>query len=145
DAAVKPAPGTRPEYTPLERHYRIDINTTPPAIEANDWRLKIGGLVEQPLSLTLEQLRGYEPMHQFVTLACISNPVGGDLIGTTRWTGVSLQRLLPELHLKPNATHLKLHAADGFYEVVAPKTIQDDERVMLAYDWDGVPLLPEHG
>ncbi len=69
----------------------------PPAVDESQWSLKIGGLVEQPLSLTLDDLRRYEPMHQFITLACISNPVGGDLIGTTRWTGVSLQRLLPDL------------------------------------------------
>ena len=53
DAAVIPAPGTRPEYTPLEQHYRIDINTIPPAVDEAQWTLKIGGLVEQPLSLTL--------------------------------------------------------------------------------------------
>jgi DMSO/TMAO reductase YedYZ molybdopterin-dependent catalytic subunit len=145
DAAVKPAPGTRPEYTPLDRHYRIDINTIPPVVKADGWRLKINGLVEQPLALTLEELRHYEPMHQFITLACISNPVGGDLISTIRWTGVSLQRLLPDWRLKPGATHLKIRAADGFYEVVALETVRSDERVMLAYDWDGVPLLTEHG
>jgi DMSO/TMAO reductase YedYZ molybdopterin-dependent catalytic subunit len=145
DAAVEPAPGTRPEYTPLEQHYRIDINTIPPAIDASQWSLKIGGLVEQPLSLTLDDLRQYEPMDQFITLACISNPVGGDLIGTTRWTGVSLQKLLPDLLLQPDATHLKIRAVDGFYEIVPLEVIQSDERVMLTYAWDGVPLLMEHG
>jgi len=86
-AEVKPAPGTRPEFTPLEQHYRIDINTTPPKIKEDGWRLKIGGLVENPLAFTLDDLRGkYEPSHLFITLACISNPIGGDLIGTTRWT-----------------------------------------------------------
>lgn len=145
DAAVRPAPGTRPEFTPLERHYRIDINTVPPKIEEMTWRLRITGLVEQPLSLTLDRLRRYEPMHRFVTLSCISNPVGGDLISTTRWTGVSLQRLLPDLGLKPDATHLKLKSADGFWEVIPIETIKADERLMLVYAWDGVPLLEKHG
>ena len=144
-AAVKPAPGTRPEYTPLERHYRIDINTTPPKIDGMMWRLKISGLVEKPLSFTLDQLRRYEPMHQFVTLSCISNPVGGDLIGTTRWTGVSLRSLLPDLGLKHNATHLKISSADGFWEVLPLDAVRSDERVMLTYAWDGVPLLEAHG
>ena len=144
-AAVKPAPGTRPEYTPLERHYRIDINTTPPKIDGMMWRLKISGLVEKPLSFTLDQLRRYEPMHQFVTLSCISNPVGGDLIGTTRWTGVSLRSLLPDLGLKHNATHLKISSADGFWEVLPLDAVRSDERVMLTYAWDGVPLLDAHG
>jgi DMSO/TMAO reductase YedYZ molybdopterin-dependent catalytic subunit len=145
EALVKPAPGTRPELTPLESHYRIDINTLPPTIQEDDWRLRIGGLVERPLELTLEEIRRYEPMEQFVTLSCISNPVAGDLIGTARWTGVSLKRLLPDLKLKDNATHLKITAADGFYETIALETIDSDERVMLAYAWDGVPLLTGHG
>ncbi|HEV8608518.1 MAG TPA: molybdopterin-dependent oxidoreductase [Thermoanaerobaculia bacterium] len=144
-ADVTPAAGTRPEYTALEDHYRIDITTTPPVIDGATWRLKVGGLVERPLELTMEQIRGYEPLHQFVTLACISNPVAGSLIGTTRWTGVSLQRLLPDLRLAPTATHLKLSSADRFYEIVALDTLRSDARVMLAYDWDGVPLTTKHG
>ena len=145
DADVKPVAGTRPEFTPLERHYRIDIDTSPPIIDPRQWRLKIDGLVEKPLLLTLDDLQRFESMHQFITLSCISNPVGGDLIGTTRWTGVSLQRLLPSLRLQAGATHLKIRAADGFYEVVSLETVRSDERVMLTYAWDGVPLLPEHG
>lgn len=144
-ATVRPAPGTRPEFTPLDRHYRIDINTIPPRIEEHQWRLKISGLVETSLSLTLEDLRRYEPMHQFITLSCISNPVGGDLIGTTRWTGVSVQRLLPDLGLRPAASHLKIRSADGFFEVVSLDAVKADDRIMLAYAWDGVPLKREHG
>ncbi len=145
DAAVKPAPGTRPEFTALSDHYRIDINTTPPAISEESWRLQIGGLVDRPLTLTLADLRGRPAMHQFITLSCISNTVGGDLIGTTRWTGVSLKQMLPGLGLRPNATHLKIRSADGFYEVVALDTIKGDERVMLTYAWDGLPLAQDHG
>ena len=145
-AEVKPAPGARPEFTPLEQHYRTDIDTIPPAIEKGDWRLKIGGLVETPLAFTLDDLRDrYEPSHQFVTLSCISNPIAGDLIGTTRWTGVSLQRLLPDWKLKPEATHLKIKSSDGFYEVVPLETVKSDGRVMLTYAWDGEPLLAKHG
>jgi DMSO/TMAO reductase YedYZ molybdopterin-dependent catalytic subunit len=145
-ADVKPAPGTRLEFTPLEQHYRIDIDTIPPAIKEGDWRLKISGLVETPLLFTLDDLRDkYEPSHQFITLACVSNPIAGDLIGTTRWTGVSLQRLLPGWKLKPQATHLKIRSADGFFEVVPLETVKADERVMLTYAWDGEPLLVKHG
>jgi DMSO/TMAO reductase YedYZ molybdopterin-dependent catalytic subunit len=144
-AAVKPAPGTRPEFTPLERHYRIDINTTPPKVDAAMWRLKVSGMVEKQLSFSLADIRRYEPRHQFVTLSCISNPVGGDLIGTTRWTGVSLKGFLKDLGLKPGATHLKIHSVDGFWETVALDLINADERVMLTYAWDGLPLHDDHG
>ncbi len=144
-AAVQPAPGTRPELTPVSQHYRIDINTSPPSIPEASWLLKIHGLVANPLQWTLAELRARPALHQFITLACISNTVGGDLIGTTRWSGVSLQQLLPDLALHPNATHLKIHSADGFYEVVALDTIRQDPRVMLTYAWDGLPLPEKHG
>lgn len=145
NAAVQPAPGTRPEFTPLERHYRIDIDTIPPKIDERQWRLKIFGLVEKPLALTLEDLKSYEPMHQFITLECISNPVGGDLIGTQRWTGVNLQKLLPDWRLKPGATHLTMRSADEFFEVISLDAINADPRIMLTYAWDGVQLPREHG
>src|SRR5262245_16663810 len=145
DAPVQPAPGTRPEFTPLERHYRIDINTIPPKVDLQTWRLQVTGLVESPLTFTLPELQRYEPLHQFVTLSCISNPVGGDLIGTTRWTGVSLQRFLQDLRPQPAATHLKIRSADEFFEVVSLDAIKADPRIMLTYSWDGVPLTREHG
>ena len=145
DAAVAPVPGTRPELTSLENHYRIDTDTRAPQVDGARWRLKVDGLVERPLALSLDDLRQYEPMHQFVTLSCISNPPGGDLIGTIRWTGVSMKRLLQEMVLKATATHLRIVSADGFSEVVAIETIRTDPRIMLAYAWDGVPLLAEHG
>jgi DMSO/TMAO reductase YedYZ molybdopterin-dependent catalytic subunit len=144
-AVVMPVPGTRPEFTPLENHYRVDADTRAPVIDEHRWRLKIGGLVDHPLELTLDDLRREEPLHQFVTLSCISNPIGGDLIGTTRWTGVSLQHLLRRFQLQPGATHVRIRSADGFFEVVPLHTIENDPRVMLTYMWDGVALLTEHG
>jgi DMSO/TMAO reductase YedYZ molybdopterin-dependent catalytic subunit len=142
---VAPVRGTRAEFTRLEDHYRIDTDTRAPEIDADRWRLVVGGLLDRSRSFTLTELRALPATHQFITLSCISNPVGGDLISTTRWSGVSLQQLLPDLALKPSATHLKVTSADGFYEVVALDTIRSDPRAMLAYDWDGVPLSTEHG
>ena len=142
---VKPVLGTRPEFTPVGQHYRIDINTTPPGIEEAAWRLRITGLVGKPLVWTIDDIHARSPMHQFITLSCISNNIGGDLIGTTRWTGVSLKQLLPEFGLLRNATHLKIRSVDSFYEVVALDTIRADDRVMLTYAWDGLPLSAEHG
>jgi DMSO/TMAO reductase YedYZ molybdopterin-dependent catalytic subunit len=72
DAEAAPAPGTRPEFTPLEEHYRIDINTISPSVDESEWRLTVQGLVDAPTELTLEDIRAYPPMHQFVTLSCIS-------------------------------------------------------------------------
>jgi DMSO/TMAO reductase YedYZ molybdopterin-dependent catalytic subunit len=145
DDAVMPADGTRAEFTPIESFYRIDTDTRAPSLDGDGWRLSVGGLVARPVAFTLAELRGLEPVELFATLCCISNPPGGDLISTTRWTGVSLRRLLPRLALQPSATHLKIVAADGFSESIAVDTVREDERVMLAYEWDGMPLPIEHG
>ncbi len=142
---VQPVPGTRSELTPIRAHYRVDIDTSPPSIDETSWRLAVDGLVRQPFSRTLADLRARPAVHQFITLSCISNPIGGDLIGTTRWSGVSLHDLLPEFGLEPRATHLRISSRDGFHETVALDTIQQDRRVMLAYAWDGVRLSAEHG
>ncbi|HEX7118237.1 MAG TPA: molybdopterin-dependent oxidoreductase [Longimicrobiales bacterium] len=146
DAEVRPVPGTRPELTPVEDHYRIDINTRPPVIDEGEWRLRFGGRVERPTEWTLEALRSrYAPLHQFVTLSCISNPVGGDLIGTQRWTGVPLRRILEEVRPLPGATHLRIRSADDFHEVLPIADAMADERILLTYAWDGLPLPAEHG
>lgn len=143
---VQPVSGTRPELTPLEQHYRIDINSLPPFIIDVDWRLRIFGLVEQPLELTLDDLRKqYEPQQQFITLSCISNPIGGELIGTQRWTGVSLKRILEDVKPQEKALYLKIASADGFYESLSIEKAMTNERVMLTYDWDGLPLTEDHG
>jgi len=141
----EPVPDTRPEYTPLEDYYRIDINLTPPVVREDEWRLRVEGLVETPREYTLGDIRAYAPVHQFITMACISNPVGGDLTSTTRWTGVPLQRLLPEWGLQESATHLRISSVDGFFEYVSLADIRGDERIMLAYAWDGVPLRVRNG
>ncbi len=143
---VIPATGTRPEFTPVGDHYRIDINTIPPRISESEWKLSVGGLVDAPFEMTLADLKSkYQPIDEFVTLACISNPLAGELTSTTRWTGVKLKDFVADMHLKPNATHLKMTSADNFDEFVDIETINKDERIMLAYEWDGLPLAIDHG
>ncbi|MBN8635691.1 MAG: molybdopterin-dependent oxidoreductase [Anaerolineae bacterium] len=143
---VQPAPGTRPEYTPLGQHYRIDINTgSGPALDEETYRLAVNGLVEAPLELTLEEIRALPSMEQFVTMSCISNRLAGDLISTTLWMGTSMQNLLDLARPLPEATHIKITAADGFDEYVDLATIRGDETVMLAWAWDGQALTQRHG
>lgn len=146
DADLTPAPGTRPEYTPLDEHYRIDINLRPPVIDGATWVLPITGLVENPIELTLDDFHNrYEPMDQYITLACISNRLGGDLTSTTRWTGISLQKILDEIRPLENGTHMRITSADSFDEILDLQVAREDERVMLAYAWDGQPLREQHG
>ena len=145
-ADVEPVPGTRPEFTPVADHYRIDINTSPPVVNEEAWRLRVGGLVERPLEWSLADLRqGFEPLHQFVTLACISNPIGGSLTSTQRWTGVSLQQILEAVRPQRSASHLRIRSVDDFHEVIPIADVMADSRIMLTYGWDGLPLPIGHG
>lgn len=146
DAAVQPVPGTRPELTPVEDHYRIDISSRPPVIDGATYTLPIFGEVGSQLELTLDDLRNnYEPMTQYLTLACISNRVGGSLTSTQKWTGVSMQQILADADLPENARYLRIFSADGFDETVDLELINQDERIMLTYAWDDAPLPERNG
>lgn len=149
DDPLMPAPGTRPEITPVAEHYRIDISLVPPSIDEATWTLpfvsKMSDQDETLAEFTLDEIKAYDPTSAYITMSCISNDVAGDLISTTYWTGVSFKRLLEDVPLPDNATHLKLIGADGFDETVALDVIRSDERVMLAYYWDGKPLEQKHG
>ncbi len=146
DADLQPAPGTRPEVTPLVDHYQIDINALPPQIEESNWRLLVTGLVNDPRDFSLRELvEEFDQVDEWVTLACISNFIGGDLISTTRWTGLRLADLLGAVGLQENASHVRMDGADGFFEYLSLDLVREDERIMLAYAWDGQALLQKHG
>ena len=146
DDPVKPAPGTRLEYTPVEDHYKVFIQLQPTLIDEVTWTLPIQGLVDHPLTLTLDDLRNkYPSRDQYVTLSCISGRIPTTLISTTLWTGVSLQEILADAKVRPQARYLHISSGDGFYETVDLELIQSDERIMLCYAWDGKPLPEDHG
>jgi DMSO/TMAO reductase YedYZ molybdopterin-dependent catalytic subunit len=143
---VTPVPGTRPEYTPLKDHYLVFLQTEPTVLEGDSWVLPITGLVGNPLMLTLDDIRNnYESRDQYVTLSCISGRIGTSLIGTTLWTGVSLQKILADAQVRSEARYLIITSGDGFHETVDLNLIASDERIMLCYAWDGHPLTIEHG
>jgi hypothetical protein len=84
-------------------------------------------------------------MDQYLTLSCISNSVGGSLIGTQKWTGVSMKTLLDQAGVQEGARYLRILSADGFDETVDLELINQDERIMLAYAWDDAPLPERNG
>jgi DMSO/TMAO reductase YedYZ molybdopterin-dependent catalytic subunit len=146
DDPIVPAPGTRPEYTPIEDHYKVFIQLLPSGIDEKTWTLPITGLVDNPLTLTLKDLRqNFNAREQFVTLSCISGRVGTTLIGTTHWKGASLQEVLATAQPQSEARYLHIRSVDGFFETVDMDLIDSDERIMLCYDWDGKPLPDDHG
>ncbi|HKZ55896.1 MAG TPA: molybdopterin-dependent oxidoreductase [Anaerolineales bacterium] len=143
-ARSEAAPGTRPELTTNKDFYRIDINTRPPQVDGGPWRLKLEGLVRTPLSLTLDELRAMPTVSQVVTMQCISNPIGGDLTSTSRWTGVRFKDVLDRAGLLREAQAITIKSADGFYETVRMEDAMD-ERTLLVFAMNGVPLPVEHG
>ena len=146
DAPVKPALGTRPEYTAVRDHYKVFIRSEPTLIDGATWALPITGLVANPLTLTLDDIMSrYKARSEFVTLSCISNRIGGDLISTTYWTGASLQEILADVDPTSEARYLFITSGDGFYETVDLNFVAQDNRIMLAYAWDGRPIPFDHG
>jgi DMSO/TMAO reductase YedYZ molybdopterin-dependent catalytic subunit len=141
---VEPAPGTRLELTPNEDFYRIDISTRPADIDGESWVLEVGGLFDNPRPLTLEDLMAYPAVTQPITLSCISNRVGGDLIGTSNWTGARLRDVLKDLGLRPEAKELFIEGADGFFESVVMEDIMDP-RTLLVYGMNGETLPVRNG
>ena len=146
DDPVAPAPGTRPEYTAVKDHYKVFLRSEPSIIDGSTWSLPITGLVDNPLTLTLDDLHNnYESRDQYVTLSCISGRIATTLISTTLWTGISLQKILSDLQVRSEARYLVIESADGFHETVDLDLIASDERIMLAYAWDGRPIPMDHG
>ncbi|HCB48724.1 MAG TPA: molybdopterin-binding oxidoreductase, partial [Chloroflexi bacterium] len=99
---------------------------------------------ERSVNLSLEELMAFPSVTQPITLSCISNRIGGDLIGTSNWTGLRLRDLMEEIGLQPEARSLLVEAEDGFHETVVMKDILDP-RTLLVYGMNGETLPADHG
>jgi len=132
------------EVTPTYLFYRIDINPIVPQVDSKSWNLTINGLVEKPLTINYDQIKAMPSVEEYVTLECISNKVGGDLISTAIWKGVRLSYLLDKAAIKPNVKYVVFRCADG-YDVGIPIERSQMEGTILAYDMNYTPLTPKHG
>lgn len=132
------------EVTPTYLFYRIDINPIVPQVDSKSWNLTIKGLVEKPLSINYDQIKAMPSVEEYVTLECISNKVGGELISTALWKGVRLSYLLDKAAIKPNVKYVVFRCADG-YDVGIPIERSQMEGTILAYDMNYTPLTPKHG
>ena len=133
------------EVTPNEEFYVVSKNIIDPTVNLAEWRLEVkGGLVEEPFSMDYEELTSLPSVEQFVTLECISNDVGGDLISNARWRGVPLKLFLDKAGLKPGIVDISFQAWDGYQESLALDMAMQ-ERVIVAFEMNAVPLPFEHG
>ena len=127
--------------------YYVSINNEAldPKIKEADWKLEIDGLVTTKKTFTLQALKDEFQMHsQEFTLACISNPIGGDLIGNCVWGGLRVKDLLQSVGVQPGAKFIQWEAADGFYESL-PLGMALEQDVLLAYSINSEPLNAKHG
>ena len=138
------APLLASEVTPTYLFYRIDINPIIPQVDSKSWNLTIKGLVEKPLTINYEQIKSMPSVEEYVTLECISNKIGGDLISTALWKGVRLSYLLDKAAIKPDVKYVVFRCADG-YDVGIPIERSQMEGTILAYDMNYTPLTPKHG
>jgi DMSO/TMAO reductase YedYZ molybdopterin-dependent catalytic subunit len=134
-----------PYVTSNSAFYRIDTALVVPQVDPVGWQLKIHGRVRRPMTLTFEQLLARPMIERYITLACVSNEVGGDLIGNARWLGVPLKDLLDEVEPLDGADQVVGRSADGWTCGTPTAVLRDGRDAMLAVGMNGEPLPIEHG
>ncbi len=143
-ALIAKIQGIPPEVTPVPEHYVVSKNVFNPSVPERGWQLKITGMVDNELSFSLDDLKALPSVERTSTLTCISNQVGGDLIGNSVWTGVYLNDLLVTAGIQDGADELILRAADNYSDSF-PLEAARREGTIVAYLQNGEPLTRDHG
>jgi DMSO/TMAO reductase YedYZ molybdopterin-dependent catalytic subunit len=138
-------PGLTPEITSVSEHYIVDIDVSTPVVDASSWQLRVGGLVRRPVALGFDELqRRFRLVSEYAVLTCISNPVGGPLVGNSLWEGIRLGALLDAAGVSERACGLQVSCADGYTAGIS----LDEARhpgSLVAIAQDGQALTREHG
>jgi len=137
--------GANPYVTPNQDFYRIDTALAVPQIDPKGWRLRIHGLVDHELTLTYDDLLARPLIERWITLACVSNEIGGDLISNARFLGVRLADLLREAGVHPDADQLLATSEDGLTIGSPTAVVMDGRDALLAVGMNGEPLPVDHG
>ncbi len=137
--------GISPDITPVDNFYVVSKNFADPSVDGQAWRLHVGGMADKPMTLSLGDLRGMASVQEYVTLECVSNNVGGDLMSTGQFTGVSLRALIASAGPQAGATWVSFRARDGYAESLPLSVVEGAPEILVAYDLDGSPLPTAHG
>jgi DMSO/TMAO reductase YedYZ molybdopterin-dependent catalytic subunit len=130
--------------TPVDEFYVQSYAMLPPSLKAADWRLNIDGAVENALTLTLDEVLAAPQEEFYLTMECIGNQTGGNLIGNALWTGTPLAPFLQRVGIQPDATEWVMHGADGYETTLPiPELLRPDVR--LVHRMNGEPLTRDHG
>jgi DMSO/TMAO reductase YedYZ molybdopterin-dependent catalytic subunit len=141
-----PVPGISPFITPNGQFYRVDTALIVPQVDPTGWQLRIHGMVAREIVLNFDQLLHRPLIEDYITLCCVSNPVGGSYIGNAKWLGASLSSLIRAAGPLPGAEQLFCTSADGFTSGVPLATVLDAGRdSLVAVAMNGAALPTEHG
>ncbi|WP_067651710.1 molybdopterin-dependent oxidoreductase [Nocardia harenae] len=140
-----PVPGISPFTTSNGDFYRVDTALQLPALTSADWRLRIHGMVDREVEYTIDDLRERAAAESTFTLTCVSNEVGGDLLGTATWTGYRLADLLAEAGPRGEADMVLSTSVDGFTASTPLAALTDGRDALLAVGMNGEPLPVAHG
>ncbi|WP_235502116.1 molybdopterin-dependent oxidoreductase [Aeromicrobium sp. Root472D3] len=138
-------PDQTPWLTPNRDFYRIDTSLQAPLIDPAEWTLRIHGLVDRELTLTYQDLLDRGLTDAWITICCVSNEVGGDLIGNTVWGGVPIKGLLDEVGVQDGADALLSTSEDGWTCGTPLDALTDGRNALLALTMNGEPLPVPHG
>jgi DMSO/TMAO reductase YedYZ molybdopterin-dependent catalytic subunit len=138
-------PGLSPFLTPNGSFYRVDTAIVLPQVSPQSWRLRVHGMVDREITLSLDDLLRRPLTEAYVSLTCVSNPVGGPYAGNARWLGVPLASVLREAGIKAGADQLLCTSVDGFTCGSPVATAMDGRDALLAVAMNGVPLPVAHG
>lgn len=138
-------PGLSSFVTSNADFYRIDTALIVPQVSVEDWSLRIHGMVEREIRIGWAELAGRTAIERLITLACVSNPVGGDLIGNALWRGYRLDELLAEAGPLPDADMVLSRSKDGWTAGSPLAVLTDGRDAMLAVGMNGEPLPVDHG
>jgi DMSO/TMAO reductase YedYZ molybdopterin-dependent catalytic subunit len=139
------APGASLYVSSNQDFYRIDTALYPPQIDPASWTLRIHGRVRNPITITWEQLLQRPMIERYITLTCVSNEVGGDLIGNARWLGTPIKALLDEADPLPDADQVVQRSRDGWTCGTPTAALRDGRDALLAIGMNGAALPVEHG
>jgi len=138
-------PGLSPFITPNGSFYRVDTAIVLPQVSPSSWQLRIHGMVERELTLTFDELLRRPLIEDYITVCCVSDPVGGPYIGNAKWLGASLAAVLRETGIKAGADQLLCTSVDGFTSGTPVQTVMDGRDALLAVAMNGQPLPVAHG
>ncbi len=138
-------PGLSSFITPNSQFYRVDTAIVLPEIPPSTWQLRVHGMVDRELTLTFNDLIRRPLIEDYITLCCVSNPVGGPYIGNAKWLGASLRSLLQEAGIKAGADQLLCTSSDGFTSGTPVEVTMDGRDALLAVAMNGTVLPVAHG